>query len=54
LEDYCEKLYIIATDTSKFAGFKGHVTGKTFIEALEFDLTIKHEIKHIFINKPTF
>jgi len=54
LEACCEKLYTIATDTSKFVGIKGHVIGKAFIEALEFYLTIKHEIKHIFINKPTF
>jgi len=54
LEDYCEKIYTAAIDTSKFAGIKGHVRGKSFIEALEFDLTIKHEIKHLFINKPTF
>lgn len=54
LEYYSEKIYTIAIDTSKFVGIKGHVIGKTFIEALEFDLTIKHEIKHIFMNKPTF
>ncbi len=24
------------------------------LEDLDFDLTIKHEIKHIFVNKPTF
>ena len=24
------------------------------LEALDFDLTIKHEIKHNFVNKPTF
>ena len=31
-----------------------HIIGKAFLEALEFDLAIKHEIKHIFINKQTF
>lgn len=36
LEYYCEKLYTIAINTSKFVGIKGHVTGKAFIEALEF------------------
>lgn len=54
LEYYWEKLYTIPTVTSKFAGIKGHVTSKDFIDSLEFDLNIKHEIKHIFINKPTF
>jgi len=24
------------------------------LEDLDFDLTIKHEIKHIFVNNPTF
>lgn len=24
------------------------------LEALDFDLTIKHEIKNLFVNKPTF
>ena len=32
----------------------GHITGKEFLEDLNFDLIIKHEIKHIFVNKPTF
>jgi len=53
LEDYYENIYTIATNTSKFAGIKGYVTGKAFIEALEFASNIKHEIKHLFINKPT-
>lgn len=39
---------------AKFAGIKGRITGKAFMEALEFDLTIKHEIRHMFLKKPTF
>ena len=54
LEEYCKKHYTIAIDKDKFAGIKGHMTGKASLEALEFDLIIKHEIKHLFINKPTF
>lgn len=54
MEDDCEKVYNISTNTSKFAGIKGHIIGKAVIEALEFEITIRHEIKHIFINKPTF
>lgn len=42
LEDYCQKLFIIATDKYKFESIKGHITGKAFLEALEFYLTIKH------------
>lgn len=54
LEEYCQNLYTIVTNKAKFAGIKGHLTGKDFLEALNFDLMIKHEIKHIFVNKPTF
>ena len=54
LEEYFQKLYTIATDKAKFAGIKGHLTRKELVEVLNFDLMIKHEIKHIFVNKPTF
>lgn len=54
LEEYCQMLYAIATDKTIFAGIKGHLTGKEILEALDFDSIIKHEIKHIFVNKPTF
>ena len=37
LEEYCKKLYTIAIDKAKFAGIKGHMTGKDFLEALDFD-----------------
>ena len=54
LEEYFQKLYTIATNKSKFFAIKGHIIGKQELEALDFDLTIKHEIKHLFVNKPTF
>ena len=54
LEEYYKNLYTIAIDNENFAGIKGHLIGKCFLEALDFDLIIKHEIKHIFLNKPTF
>lgn len=54
LEDYCEELYAITVDRTKFAGVKEQITGKDFLEALEFDLTIMHEIKHLFLTKPNF
>lgn len=54
LEEYWKTLYTIATDKAKFAGIKGHLVGKAFLEALNFDLIIKHVIKHIFFNKPIF
>lgn len=54
LSDYSHKIFTISQDKSKFAREKGCITKKYFLEALDFDLNIKHEIKHIFINKPTF
>lgn len=54
LDDYGKELYAIAVDRTKFAGVKGHITGRTFMEALEFDLTILHEIKHLFLTKLNF
>lgn len=54
LEEYCQNVYPIATDKDKFVDIKGHVIGEAFLEALNFDLMIKHEIKHILVNKPTF
>jgi len=54
LEEYCQKLYTITTNKSNFFAIKGHITGKQELEALDFVLTIKHEIKHPFVNKPTF
>jgi len=54
LSHYNHKLFTISQDKSNFGGVKGIITGKYFLEALDFDLIIKHEIKHIFINMPTF
>ena len=54
LEEYFQKIYTIDTDKANFASIEGHITGKQALEALYFDLISKHEIKHIFVNKPTF
>lgn len=48
LEDYCEKLYTIVADNNQFSRIKRHITGKDFLEALNSDLTIKHEVGHFF------
>jgi hypothetical protein len=52
--NYNHKLKTVEKDNSKFAGIQGNITGKAFLETLQFDLNIQHEIKHIFITKPTF
>jgi hypothetical protein len=54
LSDYKQKILTIAKDGSKFAGIQGSITGKAFLETLQLDLSIQHEIKYIFITKPTF
>jgi hypothetical protein len=54
LPDYKRKLATMAKDSSKFSGIQGNITGKAFIETLQPDINIQHEIQYIFIVKPTF
>jgi hypothetical protein len=51
---YNQKLKTVEKDNSKIARIQGSITRKAFLETLQFDLNISHEIKHIFITKPTF
>jgi hypothetical protein len=54
LLDYKQKITTMAKDSSKFSGIQGSITGKAFLETLQHDLSIQHEIKYIFLIKPTF
>ena len=54
LPDYKKRLADVAKDSSKFAGIQGSITGKEFIDALQWDISIQHEIRYIFLTKPTF
>jgi hypothetical protein len=54
LPDYKKRLTEISKDSSKFAGIQSNITGRAFMEALHLDIEIQHEIKHIFVVKPTF
>ena len=54
LSDYKKKIATMAKDSSKFSGIQGSITGKAFLETLQHDLNIQHEIKYVFIIKPTF
>jgi hypothetical protein len=54
LSYYKQKISAMAKDGSKFVGIQGSITGKDFLETLQLDLSIYHDIKHIFITKPTF
>ena len=54
LSDYKKRISTMAKDSSKFSGIQGSITGKAFLETLQHDLNIQHEIKYVFIIKPTF
>jgi hypothetical protein len=54
LSDYKQKIITMEKDGSKFAVIQGSITDKEFLESLQLDLRIQHEIKYIFITKPTF
>jgi hypothetical protein len=49
LSDYNQKISAMAKDSSKFAWIQGRIIGKSFLETLHLDLSIQHEIKHIFV-----
>jgi hypothetical protein len=54
LPDYKKRLTEVSKDSSKFAGIQANITGRAFMEALQLDFEIQHEIRHIFVVKPTF
>ena len=44
LPDYKKKLADVSKDSSKFARIQGSITGKAFLDALQWDISIQHEI----------
>jgi hypothetical protein len=54
LPDYKKRLDDVAKDNSKFAGIQGSIIGKAFLDDLQWDINIQHEIRYIFLTKPTF
>jgi len=54
LSDYKKNISMVEKDSSKFSIIQGNITGKAFLETLQLDFNIQHEIKYIFITKPTF
>ena len=54
LPDYRKRLADVAKDSSKFTRIQGNTTGKEFLDALQWDISIQHEIRYIFVTKPTF
>jgi hypothetical protein len=51
---YKQKIATVAKDSSNFSEIQGNIIGKAFLETLQPDLNIHHEIKYIFLTKPTF
>jgi hypothetical protein len=54
LPDYKKRLTDVAKDSSKFARIQGNIIDKAFLDALQWDIDIQHEIQYIFVTKPTF
>jgi hypothetical protein len=54
LPDYKKRLSEVSKDSSKFVGIQGSITGKAFLDTLQLDISIQHEIQYIFLTKPTF
>ena len=54
LSGYKQKISAVEKNSSKFAGIRGSIIVKDFLETLQLDLSIQLEIKHIFITKTTF
>jgi hypothetical protein len=54
LSDYKQKISMMEQDNSKLPGILGSITCKAYLETLKLDLNIQHEIKYIFITRPTF
>jgi hypothetical protein len=54
LPDYKKRLIEVSKDSSKFAGIQTNIIGRAFMDALQLDINIQHEIKHIFVVKSTF
>jgi len=52
--DYAKRLQGIAIDATNLSNIKGSVKGKALLEAISNLVYIEHELKHVFLVKPTF
>lgn len=52
--DYVKKLQGIATDATNLSNIKGSITGKALLEGISNQIYIEHELKHVFLVKPSF
>ena len=53
-EDYDNKIREVANEQAKNSSMKGIPTGKVLYQTIENIFDLQHEVKHLFINKPTF
>lgn len=53
-EDYNRKIREVARDQANNSSMKGMPTGKVLYHTFENLFYLQHEVKHLFVNKPTF
>ena len=53
-EDYDKKIREVAKEQVENSAMKGIPTGKVLYQSFENLFYLQHEVKHLFINKPTF
>ena len=51
---YMAKLREAAKDATKFSNIKWNVIDKVILDLLSSDIFIQHELKHVFLTRPTF
>jgi len=53
-EDYDRRIREVAKEQANNSSMKGMPTGKVLYKTFESLCYLQHEVKHLFINKPTF
>ena len=53
-EDYNRKIREVERDQANNSSMKGMSTGKVLYQTFENLFYLQHEVKHLFVNKPTF
>jgi len=53
-KDYNRKIREVARDQANNSSMKGMPTGKVLYQTFENLFYLQHEVKHLFVNKPTF
>ena len=53
-EDYDKRIREVEKEQANSSSMKGMPTGKVLYQTFENLFYLQHEVKHIFVNKPTF